>query len=163
MSGKISVFLLEDVPTLGKAGDIIAVSEGYARNFLFPQGKAAVANETTQKQQAAKAAQAKATHDQAIIKLQEQAEQLDGTELTLTARVKEGEEIFGSITAAAIAKELSKQSGIALKAKAIELASPITTLGAHKMTVHLSPDVETTIVVTVVPEPGTEAKADAEA
>lgn len=154
MPRKIPIILLEDAGALGRAGDIITVSEGYARNFLFPQGKAALADdnvvshvEQTQKAIAA-AAQAE------LSAFQVQAEALDGTELTLTAKRKEdeGNDIFGSITTRHIAAALQEQARLEIKPKDILLEKPITELGSYDITIKLSPDVETKIKVTVIPD-----------
>jgi ribosomal protein L9 len=151
MSRKVTVLLLEDIQSLGKAGDIVTVSEGHARNFLFPEGKAALADVTTRtraaQQQASKAAQA----EKELEELQVFADRLEGTELTLPARLKEdeGNEIFGSITAAQIAQKLNEEAKLTLKPKDVKLARPITHIGSQDITVQLSPDVETKIRVTV--------------
>lgn len=153
MADKISVLLLEDIASLGKAGEIVTVAEGYARNQLFPSGQAALANEKVQQAAKAKAAREQATKQVDLAALQTKAEQLEGTELTLTARVKEGEEIFGKITAPQIAKELNREAGLTLKPKDIGLEKPVTTLGHQAVVVHLSAEVEATIQVHVIPDP----------
>ncbi len=162
MSKRINVILLEDVSSIGKAGDVVAVSEGYARNFLFTQGKAARATDQVIKKKQTEKAAAAAVHSEHLARLQEQAAALDGTELTISARVKDGEEIFGSITAAVIAKQLAEQAKIALKPKDILLKKPLTTLGGQDVVIRLSPEFETTIRVTITPEAGSEPKAKEE-
>ena len=153
MSKKVSVLLLEDVASLGSAGDIVKVSEGYARNALFPDGKAALATEAVRHEQQSRQVRQEAEKTADLEKLQAVADRLEGTELTLTARLKEGEDIFGSITAAQIAKELSQQANLSLKPKDIALAKPLTRLGSLPVTVHLSPEVEAKIQVTVAVDP----------
>lgn len=153
MADKISVLLLEDVASLGKAGEIVTVAEGYARNQLFPAGQAALATDQVRREAKAKEAKHLAAHQADLAALQARAQLLDGTELTLTARVKEGEEIFGKITAAQIAKELNHSANLQLKPKDITLEEPITTIGTHGVLVHLSPDVEATIQVQITPDP----------
>lgn len=153
MAKKIRVILLEDVPTIGRAGDIVSVAEGYARNFLFNEGKAAIADAAAftrrqREKQKEAAALAKKTEQ-----LQARAEQLEGTELTMIVRVKEGEEIFGSISAKAIGEELHKQAKIVVKPKDIHLSSPLNRIGSTDITVSLSKEVETHIRVTLVADP----------
>lgn len=153
MAKDIRVLLLEDVVSLGKAGDIIAVSEGYARNALFPQGKAALATEDVQKSQQAKQAKEKKEHDATLEELQDKASKLDSTELSFKAQTKEGSEIFGSITATQIAEKLNEEAGLTVRPKDIELEEPIKALGTRPLTVRLSPEVDFIIHVTVVPDP----------
>lgn len=145
------MILVEDVSSLGRAGDIITVSEGYARNFLFPQGKAALADEGAVKKIENKRAAAKAEADQALAEAQAQAEALDGTELILTAKRKEeeGPDIFGSITTRHIAAAVKEQAKLDIPPKNIVLEKPITQLGTYDVTMKLSPDVEAVIKVTI--------------
>ena len=157
---KIKIILLEDIKNRGQAGDIVTVSDGYARNFLFPQGKAALATPDSE-DRALRSQQASAqTAEQDLAKLQTQAKKLDGTELTLTAKVKEGSEIYGSITPLVIAKELNKQAGTSLKAKDIALDQPVTTLGSTDVVVHLSPEVEINLRLTIEPDTEAQEKTD---
>lgn len=151
MPRKIPVILLEDIGSLGRAGDIITVSEGYARNFLFSQAKAALADESAVRKIENKRRAAKAEADKALAEAQAHAEALDGTELTLTARRKEdeGNEIFGSLNARNVAEALKAQAKLEVRPKDIVLEKPITELGSYDVTVKLSPDVEATIKVTV--------------
>lgn len=162
MKKKIQVILLEDTPSLGSAGQVVTVAEGYARNFLFPQGKAALAIEAAGQQAAAQRTSKKQAAQRQLTAAQSQAESLAGTELTLTAKVKEGEgdELYGSITAAQIAKQLNTEASLKLKASDIVLDKPLTTLGSYDIAVKLSRDVETTIRVIIVPELKDLAHAD---
>ncbi len=154
MSRKLTVLLLEDVDSLGKAGDIVTVSEGYARNFLFPDGKAALAGEKAHKQAEAAARGQQVKSEQALLEIQALAEKLEGTELTLKARRKEdeGEEIYGSITAHAIIEGLNRAAQLTLKPNTIKLKKPVTRLGSQDVIVELSPDIETKIRVTIIPD-----------
>lgn len=153
MSRRVTVLLLEDVASLGKAGDIVTVTEGHARNFLFPEGKAALADRQIRTQAQAQQAQQVRATAQELEKLQALAERLEGTELTLTARVKEEEssEIFGSITARHIVEELNREGNLSLKPKDVKLTGAITHLGSQDVTIHLAPEIETQIRVTVIP------------
>ncbi len=160
MSKKVSVILLEDVAGLGQAGDIVVVSEGYARNFLFLEGKAALATSEVKAQQAAQTKAAEAEKATATAAAQELAQTLDGTELTLKARVKDGNEIFGRITKKQIADELNKQAKLKLTSKQVDLKKSITTLGSQDVTVNLTNDVTATIRVTIEAEPGSEPQTD---
>jgi large subunit ribosomal protein L9 len=150
MNKKVSVLLLEKLPGIGNAGDIVEVSEGYARNLLFPQGKAALATSEKQKSHQAQQKRDRQKAEEQLHVVQQRAESLTGSELTLTVRVKEGDEIYGSISAAHIAKELSKQTTYSIKAKDIALAEPLKRLGSYDIEVHLSAEIVAPIKVTVV-------------
>lgn len=162
MSKKIQVILLEDIASLGLAGKIVTVAEGYARNFLFPQGKAALATAQAVTAAREKDDQKKSVVQKQLSELQARAEALQGTELTVPAKVKDGDEIYGGINAAHIAKQLSQQSGHHFKAKDISLVKPLTTLGSRQVTVSLSPEVETTIHINVIPAEASSTADDAQ-
>lgn len=149
MSKKVSVILLENITELGQAGDIVTVNEGHARNFLFPEGKAALATAEVRSRQQAEAATKQRAQSAAIAAAQALAQTLEGTELTLRAQIKDGNEIFGRITSQQIADELKQQANLNLTAKQIELPAPITTTGSQDVTINLTDDVTATIRVTV--------------
>ena len=162
MSKRIRVLLLERIDSLGVAGDIVTVSDGYARNFLFSQGKAALASEEVQRQHEQVTAKKTAAERAELTARQNLASSLDGTELTIEARVKDGTQIYGRITAQQIAKEIGKQIKQPLKASDIELKKPLTELGTTAVTVNLGDEAAATVHITVVPEPGSEPKDDDE-
>ena len=161
MSKKVKIILLENVANIGRAGDIVMVSEGYARNMLIPQTKAALATSQNEHTLQQKNDARQKTSEAQLAALQSQAESLMSTELTLMARLKDGQEIFGQIKAAQIIKALNQQAHLKLSAKAIDLPAPIKTLGTFDVTVTLSPEVETVIKVTVVPDPKSQTLAAA--
>ena len=153
MAKTMRVILLEDITEIGRAGDIVVVSEGYARNFLFPQSKAALATENIQRDHNRRAKNAEKEKQEKIKALQEKAEQLDGTELVVIVRVKEGsDEIFGRITANTLALRLKEQGKVACKARDIKLKKNITEVGEYDVLVDLGAGVETTIHIRIVPE-----------
>ena len=159
---KIQVILLEDVSSLGLAGDIVSVSEGYARNYLFAEGKAALATESKQKEQRAKQAEKAKTEKKRLEELQQLASVLEQTELVLSARVKDGDDIYGHVTVAMVVKELNKQANLDLKNKDVVLPKPISKLGAYDVTVRLSQDVEAVVKVVVNAEEGSMKPSDDE-
>jgi large subunit ribosomal protein L9 len=160
MSKQIQVLLLENIPNYGTAGEIVSVSEGYARNFLFPAGKAALATSGVKAQKATEENKKKQQHEADLAAAQTLAETLEGKELALTGRVKEGSDIFGRITAKDIAKHLNEQAKLTLKPKQILLAEPITQLGTYDVGVELFEGVTATLKVAVTAEPGSEPKHD---
>lgn len=149
MSRRLRVILLENIAELGRAGDIVAVSEGYARNALFPSGRAALANEQHSKQAAHKKQAAEQANEAELHQLQQIASSLDGTELTIPAHLKNDQTIYGTITPAHIAKALRQQTNFNIKAKDIKLVAPITALGSHEARIALGQGIEATLLIVV--------------
>ncbi len=147
----MEVILREDVQFLGKAGQLVRVKPGYARNFLLPRGLAFEATEGNKKRidaearaRATKASAEKATSEQLAAKL---------ASITVTLRGKAGEEgkLFGSITSQDIAAALTAQ-GFTVDKRKLELEHPIKTVGFHSVTVRLHSDVHAEVKVNIVPE-----------
>jgi len=147
----IEVILREDIKTLGKAGEMVRVKPGYARNYLLPQGLAYEATEGNRKRIAAEA-RVRAAKDQAE---RTEAERMAGTlsGLTLTLKGKAGEEgkLFGSVTSQDIAEALASQ-GYSFDRRRIELEHPIKTTGTHAVSLRLHPEVHAELRVSVVAE-----------
>lgn len=152
MANQVHVVLLEDVASLGRAGDVVVVSEGYARNALFPDGKAALATPDVQAREKSKKEKKKKEEQLKLEELQALAEKLDGTELSFEVKVKEGEEIYGSISLKQVLEELNSQAGLSLITKDISIKKPIKSLGTYPMTVAVAPDIECTVHVAVIPD-----------
>jgi large subunit ribosomal protein L9 len=146
----VEVILREDIKTLGKAGEMVRVKPGYARNYLLPQGLAYEATEGNRKRIAAET-RVRAVRDQAE---RTEAERVAGTlsAVTLTLSGKAGEEgkLFGSITSQDVADALARQ-GHAVDRRRIELEHPIKTVGTHTVSVRLHPEVHAELHVSVVP------------
>jgi large subunit ribosomal protein L9 len=147
----MEVILREDVKSLGKAGELVRVKPGYARNFLLPKGLAYEATEGNRKRIAgeAKARATRLAGEQA--EAQSLANALAGLSLTLSAKAGEGDRLFGSITAQDIADAVAAK-GLQVDKRKIELEHPIKTLGTHTVPVRLHPEVHAGLTVTVVPE-----------
>lgn len=152
MPKKVSVLLLEDIEQVGTVGQIVSVAEGYARNSLFPDGKAALATAKNVSRASVEKKQQKEKDKIQLAEFQEIASSLDGTELVITALVKEGEEIFGSINTARVTNEINIQTKNNFNVKNIDLSEPITALGTYPVVINISPEVTATIHVTVVPD-----------
>lgn len=146
----MQVLLLEDIATLGRAGDIVETSEGYARNFLFPQGKAALATKQVKSVKESKDAAARKKAEEELLAQQALASKMENTELTIQEKVKEGDGLYGSVTAKEVAKLLSDQAGIPIAPKNIVGNFPIKTLGTHPITVQLHLGVEFQMSVVVL-------------
>jgi large subunit ribosomal protein L9 len=143
------VILKQDIPTLGRAGDIKEVRDGYARNFLFPRGLVMNANVRSVKEkafleqvQARKIAKRRKSAE-------ELASQLNGKEVTLQAKVGEENKLFGSITNIQVAKQLEAM-GFAVDRRAIVLDENIKALGNYKVQIKLHDGVSATIQLHVV-------------
>jgi large subunit ribosomal protein L9 len=147
----IEVILREDVKTLGKAGELVRVKPGYARNFLLPHGLAYEATEGNKKRIAAET-RARTTRNQAERTEAERfAATLSGVALTVSGKAGEEGKLFGSITAQDIADALAAK-GHTVDRRRIEMEHPIKTLGEHTVAVRLHPDVHAELRVTVVAE-----------
>ncbi len=148
----MQIILLDKVVNLGTLGDIVKVKDGYARNFLIPSGRArrATANNKAEfeakRVELEKAAAAKLTESQA------QGEKLAGITAKLTQKAGVDGRLFGSVTNADIAIELTKQGFPVSKAQVRMLNGPLKTVGEHAVSVALHTDVTVQITVAVYGE-----------
>ncbi len=147
----MKVFLREDVKNVGKIGDVVNVSDGYARNFLFPKKLAVEANTKNIKE---------FEHNKRIIqeraaKIRDAsratAEKLSALSLTIKAKAGEEEKLFGSVTTMDIAEAL-KAAGFEIDKKKISLEEPIKRLGEYSVEVKIHPEVTASVKVQVVAE-----------
>jgi large subunit ribosomal protein L9 len=147
----MEVILREDVKDLGKAGQLVKVKPGYARNFLLPRGLAYEASEGNRRRIEAEAKARSARQAQEQDAARELAARLAATPVTLARKAGEGDRLFGSITAQDIADALAK-AGLTIDRRKIELDHPLKTLGQHAVPVNLHHDLKGEIRVTVVAE-----------
>lgn len=147
----IEVILRRDIPKLGKAGDIVRVKDGYARNYLIPKGLAIPANQRNIRalESQRKIILAKAERERK--KAQSLAEKLQGLTITLYRRVVEEGRLYGSVSAVDIAKAL-EEKGYAVDRRQIELENPIKTVGTFEVNVRVAPDIVVPIKVEVIEE-----------
>lgn len=143
------VILLKDVKGTGKAGDVVKVNDGYARNMLLPKGLAKEATDgnirNLEKQKAIAAEKQEAQKAAAM----EQAKQMNDINVVIKSKGGENGKLFGSITSKDIAEALEKQENIKIDKKKIELSAPIKQTGDTQVTVRLFPEVTATLKVTV--------------
>jgi large subunit ribosomal protein L9 len=147
----IEVILREDVKSLGRAGDLVRVKPGYARNFLLPEGLAYEATEGNKKRIAAEG-KARASRGQSErAEAERVAATLGAVTLTLVGKAGEEGKLFGSITAQDLADALAKQ-GHEVDKRRIELEHPIKTLGHHTVGIRLPHEVHAEVRVSIVAE-----------
>lgn len=145
------VLLLADVADLGSEGDVVDVSDGYARNFLIPRDLAAPVNAATHRR-LAKIREKRAEELKArLADAQAMAERLARASCTLTVKTGEDDKLYGSVTSSDIAKSLAEQ-GVDVDRHDINLEHPIKELGCYDVKVRLHPEVEGSIKVWVVEE-----------
>jgi large subunit ribosomal protein L9 len=156
----MKVVLRQDVPKLGEAGTVQDVSGGFARNYLVPRGLAVYATEGELKM----AAHNQAVKDRKIARQEEQlrslADKIDGQVVTFEARAGEGGRLFGSITAAEIAEQLSSKIGEDVDRRRVQLEEPIRTVGEHTVNVHLVGRLRPSVRVMVNAEAGSATEAE---
>ncbi len=147
----MKVILLQDIKGSGKKDDIITVSDGYARNFLFPKKLAVEATPGASKEIARKRAAEAAREAERRAQAEEKAQQLKGKTINMSVKCGEKGRLYGSITTAEIAEQLEKQHGIAVDKKKIDLPDPIRTVGDVKVSVWLYSGITTEMTVHVEP------------
>lgn len=145
----MEVLLLKDVDQLGKAGEIIRVADGYARNFLFPKGWAALATPGAVKQAEVQRQAETRRQAKALSEAQALAQELDGTTVTFQARAGEKDRLYGSITSTNIGEALEEQVGKEIDRRKIVLEEPLKELGTHAVTVRLAPEAEAKVTVII--------------
>jgi len=156
----MKVVLLEDIPGKGKAGEMKEVSKGYAKNFLLPRRLASVATPTIVKQVESRLEKEKLEENVDRERLVELAQQIEGKEIRFKARVGAGERLFGSITAADIAEELSRAIGSVVDKKKVDLEKPFRQAGSHEIAVKLASDIKPKITVIIEEEEEKEMEAE---
>ncbi|MBO4265238.1 MAG: 50S ribosomal protein L9 [Clostridia bacterium] len=145
----MKVVLLADVKGSGKKGDLINVSDGYARNFLFPKGLAKEANNQVLSDLRAKEESQKYRIEQERAAAKEIAAKLEGFVVKITSNAGADGKTYGSITSKDIAEELEKQHGITVDKRKIQMENPIKAFGTYLLDVKLYTDVSGKINVVV--------------
>ncbi|MDD5045174.1 MAG: 50S ribosomal protein L9 [Candidatus Omnitrophica bacterium] len=143
------LILKQDVPKLGKVGDVIKAKDGFARNFLIPNGLAAPATkENLKKLEQEKLIRQKALEETRKDAL-EVAKKLSGKSFTISSEVHEEDKLYGSITSVEIHRVLEDE-GFKIDKKAILLDEPIKSTGIFEVPVKLHPEVTTNIKIWIV-------------
>jgi large subunit ribosomal protein L9 len=148
----MDVILLQKVANLGNIGDRVKVKPGFGRNFLLPQGKAALATAANVAKFEERRAELEKRAADDLAAARTRAARLEGHALTITAKVGGEGKLFGSIGTADIAEALSAD-GIEVERSEVRLpGGPIRLIGEHHVKVHLHSDVEVDLTVTVAAE-----------
>ena len=145
----MKIILTADVDTLGNAGDVVEVKDGYARNFLLPRSVALVANEHNMAVYEKVRRQREAQASRAMREAETLAEGLKEVSCNVAVRAGEEDRIFGSVTAQQISVALS-DLGFDIDRRAIEIEEPIRALGVYDVPIRLHADVEASVKVWVV-------------
>ena len=148
----MKIILTDEVRGLGRRGDVVDVKNGYARNFLLPQGLAFLANSANVR----RLEEEKKHYDERVLRekgvAEKAAEQIAGLRLTLVKKAGEGDVLYGSVTASEIADQLAEK-GIEVDRRRIELEEPIKRIGEHQVHVKLHRDVTVPITIEVQAAP----------
>ena len=144
----MKVILQRDVKNLGKVGDLVSVSSGFARNYLFPRRMAMEATEKREREFAHLKAVADVKRKKAVGERQELIKKLQGVNLTIKASAGESDKLFGAVTNNDISNELEKH-GHSIDRRDIVLDEPIKMLGQHKAIIRLGDGLDAEITVSV--------------
>lgn len=145
----MDIILLQDVKSLGKKGEIVKVSDGYARNFILPKKLGLEANaKNLNDLKLQKAAQAKLEKEQLEV-AQALGKQIEGSSVTLRIKTGENGRVFGSISVKEIAEAMKEQLNLDVDKKKISIANPIRNEGTFSATIKLHPQVSSELTVKV--------------
>jgi len=148
----MKVIFLTDVPSKGQAGEIKVVSDGYARNFLFPRGLAQVATPEVVKRVEIDLRKKMTAESSSKEKMAKLAKQIEGIQICLKARVGAEDRLFGSITEANIAEELSRIVEAPIDKRQVVLDDPLRQIGEYEIAIRLAADSVARIKVVIDPE-----------
>jgi large subunit ribosomal protein L9 len=147
----MKLILTADVDELGKRGDVVDVSDGYARNFLLPRKRAIKANEGA----LAQAESIREARIEAERRAKETAEniatQLVGSRVVLAAQAGDEGQLYGSVGASDVIQGIQRFTGIELEKGQVELTEPIKAIGLHEVQVKVHPEVEFPLTLDIIP------------
>jgi len=144
----MEVVLLERVAKLGQMGDVVSVKNGFARNFLMPQGKALRATKANLAQFENQRAQLEATNLETKSEAEALAGKLNGQQFIVIRSASDAGSLYGSVTNRDAA-DMATQGGFTVDKRQVVLSEPVKELGLHDMTVVLHPEVQCTITINV--------------
>lgn len=146
----MKVILLQEVPGLGKPGDVKDVADGYARNYLLPRQLVTAATSS----QLATLQQRVANEQRRVAKQRAEYEalaaRLSAVTLTFAVRVGRGDRLYGSVTNQDVANALQEQEGLVIDRRSIQLREPLRQLGSFEVPIRVAPQVEPRVKVNIV-------------
>lgn len=148
----MEVILLERISRLGQMGETVKVRDGYARNFLLPQGKALRANDANKKKFESQRQQLETRNLERKSEAQKIAERLDGKSFVVVRTAGETGQLYGSVSTRDIS-ELLTAGGFTVARNQVELNHPIKTIGLTNVAIALHPEVEVTITLNIARSP----------
>lgn len=148
----MQIILLEKVLNVGQLGDVVKVKDGYARNFLIPQGKARRATKTAMAEFEARRAELEKAQAEKLAAAQAVAEKMTDLSIEIASKAGVDGRLFGSITNADIAEALKEKGFDVAKSQVRVVEGNVKAVGAYSVAVALFTDVNATIVLNVVPE-----------
>jgi len=148
----VKVVFIEDVPNVAEVGQVREVADGYARNFLIPRKLAVLANSAASNILDSQLKKKVKIQAQTEAEMTELAKLLEGSEITLQAKVGAKERLYGSITSSDIAEGISNSLGLEIDKRKIELAEPIRELGNYEVPVRLFKEIMPKIKLAVLAE-----------
>ncbi|NLG58065.1 MAG: 50S ribosomal protein L9 [Clostridiales bacterium] len=147
----MKVILLQDVPGSGKKGEIVNVSDGYARNYLFPRKWATQATASAVKEVERRNEKERAEEAARVQEAEELARQINGKTIQIKAKSGEKGRLYGSVTAQEVADALSAQHQVTVDKRKIDLAEPIRSLGKVQASISLYAGVKAAMTISVLP------------
>ncbi len=137
----MKVILLEDVKSLGKKGEIVNVSDGYARNFVLPKHVGVEATDKNKNELKLQKQHEDKLAAERLAQAKELAVKLDGLTIEVSMKAGENGKVFGAVASKEIAEQASRQHGLSLDKKKIVLEEPIRSFGMHEVSIKLHPEV----------------------
>lgn len=147
----MQVLLISNIEKLGKIGDVVKVTDGYARNYLFPKRLATLVSPATIREVELRRCREEARERKEREDFKKLAEELSGLEFSMTIKATEEGRLFGSITPAQVVEELSRR-GYNLEEKVVVMKEHIKECGNYEVTLSLYPGIQTRIKLSVVRE-----------
>ena len=157
MTKHIEVMLMDSVKKLGKSGEIVKVAAGYARNFLFPKGLAAVATEAAKRRlkklEAERAARAAEEKKAAL----EVARKLEKLELTVSAATTDGKKLYGAVSVTDLLAAIEAQRGVKIERGQFSIEDSLREVGEYEATIDLGHGVNVKVKIAILDEQAPEA------
>ena len=148
----MKVILTREVKSLGKADDVVNVSEGYARNYLFPRHMAVPADGAHMTELNKRRKQEELKGEKLLDDAKALAEKIEGKQVTIKGKVGQGTKLYGAVTPADNAEAIQNDLGAKVDKRKIDSHEPIKSVGTHDIRIHLHRDVTVGMTVEVVGE-----------